>query len=76
LAVPTMIAASGLDLVKSHESFSNSEYAILVVGFITSFIVAIFAIKFLLKFVQNHTFIPFGVYRIIGAILFWLIIIR
>lgn len=76
LAVPTMIAASGLDLIKSHQTFTANQYQILVIGFITSFIVAIIAIKFLLKFVQTHTFIPFGIYRIIVAILFWILIIK
>lgn len=76
LAVPTMIAASGLDLIKSHEHFSLNQYEVLGIGFIGSFIVALIAIKFLLKYVQNHTFIPFGIYRIIVSILFWLLIIK
>ena len=76
LAVPTMIAASGLDLVKSHLSFTANQYELLAIGFISAFLVAIVAIKFLVRFIQNHTFIPFGVYRIAVAILFWLIIIR
>ena len=77
LAVPTMIAASALDISKSNfASYSSSEFTFLAVGFITSFIVAILAVKFFLNFIKNHTFIPFGIYRIILAILFWLIILR
>ncbi len=76
LAVPTMLAATGLDLVKSDFHFSSYEFSLLAVGFIGSFIVAILAIKFLLKFVQNHTFIPFGIYRIVLAILFFLFVLR
>lgn len=77
LAVPTMIAASGLDIVKSNfSSYSANELIILAVGFITSFVVAILAVKFFLNFIKNHTFIPFGIYRIILAILFWLLIVR
>lgn len=75
LAVPTMFAASGLDIIKSTFSFSPYEYSLLAVGFIGSFIIAIGAVKFLLGFIQNHTFIPFGIYRIIIAILFWLIVV-
>lgn len=76
LAVPTMIAATGLDLVKEKFTFTNDQYVLLAIGFIGSFIVAIIAIKWLLGFVRNHTFIPFGIYRIILAILFWLVIVK
>lgn len=71
LAVPTMLAATGLDLLKSAGSFHSGNLGFLGVGFITSFIVAILAIKFLLYFVQRNNFIPFGIYRIALAILFW-----
>ena len=76
LAVPTMAAATGLDLLKSGFAFSQNEYSMILVGFAGSFIVAIFAVKFLLKFVQTNTFIPFGIYRIILALLFWAFIVR
>ena len=76
LAIPTILAASGLDLLKSNFAFTSYEYSLLAVGFIGSFIVAIAAVKFLLRFIQNHTFIPFGIYRIILAILFYLIILK
>jgi len=76
LAIPTMFAASGLDLIKSHFSFSPYEYSVLAVGFIGSFVVALFAVKFFLKFIQTHTLIPFGVYRIILSILFFLFVLK
>lgn len=69
LAVPTMIAATGLDLVKTSFNFSASEWGVLAVGFITSYIVAIIAIKWLLSYVRRYSFIPFGIYRIVIAIL-------
>lgn len=74
LAIPTMAAATGLDLIKSDFNFSTNEYSLLAVGLLGSFITAIFAIKFLLKFVQTHTFISFGIYRIILSILFFFFI--
>lgn len=70
LAVPTMLAATGLDLIKNAGSFSQSEFGVLTVGFIVSFLVAIGSIKFLVKFVKNHKFTSFGIYRIIIAIVF------
>jgi len=76
LAIPTMLAATFLDLVKSKFSFTLSEYSILITGLIGSFIVAVFAVKFLLNFIKKHTFIPFGIYRIILAIIFWLFILK
>jgi len=76
LAIPTMFAASLLDILKSNFSFTPYEYSILIVGFIGSFVVAIFAVKFLLNFIKNHTFIPFGIYRIILAIIFGLFMLK
>lgn len=70
LAIPTMAAATALDLFKNINLFSSSQMDFLIVGFVTAFIAAIIAIKFLLKFIQNHTFIPFGIYRIIVALIF------
>ena len=74
LAVPTMLAATALDLLKSAGEFSLNQMEFLLVGFIASFIVAILSIKFLLHFIKNHTFIWFGVYRIAVALLFWFVI--
>lgn len=76
LAIPTMAAATGLDLVKSNFAFSGNEYMLLGIGLIGSFITALFAVKFLIKFVQTNTFIPFGIYRIVISILFFLFILR
>lgn len=76
LAIPTIFAASGLDLVKSNFAFTSSEYLLLFVGLVGSFITALFVVKFFLKYVQTHTFIPFGIYRIILSILFWMFMIK
>jgi undecaprenyl-diphosphatase len=76
LAIPTMFAASSLDLIKSQFSFSLSEYSILAVGFIGSFLVAIITVKIFLNFVKKHSFIPFGIYRIILSIVFVLFMLK
>ncbi|MEI8096481.1 MAG: undecaprenyl-diphosphate phosphatase [Candidatus Moraniibacteriota bacterium] len=75
LAVPTMVAATALDLLKNAHSFSSSDVSALLVGLIVSFVVAIGAIKFFLRFIGTHTFIPFGIYRIVVALLFFFFII-
>jgi undecaprenyl-diphosphatase len=71
LAVPTMCAAVGLDLLKSAKLFSHAQYGVLAVGFLTSFVVGVASIKFLLYFIKSHNFIYFGVYRIVVAVVFW-----
>jgi len=76
LAIPTMTAATAFDLGKSHFSFNSNEIGLLAIGFFGSFIVAILAVKFFLNFIQKHTFIPFGIYRIVLAILFYLLIVK
>lgn len=73
LAVPTMAAATALDIWKSADVFSFSDWQILTVGFVTSFFVAMFSIKWLLAFIKTHTFIWFGIYRIVVGILFLLL---
>lgn len=70
LAVPTMLAATGLDIVKSYKLFTPANLSIIGVGFLVSFLTAILSISFLLKFIKNNNFIPFGIYRIILSLLF------
>lgn len=68
LAIPVMVGASGLRLVKfflKGNMFSSSELAILGVGCVVAFVVSILAIRFLMGFVKRHDFKPFGWYRIV-----------
>lgn len=76
LAVPTMLAASGLDLIKNADYFSKDQFGVLTIGFIVSFITAMASIKFLLSFIKKHNFAPFGVYRILLTLFFWLIVLK
>ena len=73
LAVPTMLAATGLDLIKTHFLFTGQEYFILAIGFLGAFISAIITVKFFIKFVQKNNFIGFAIYRIVLTIIFWLV---
>ena len=70
LAVPTMLAASAYDLLKSGSSFSSPQFGMLAVGFIVSFFVAMASIRFLINYIKKHTFIPFGVYRVVISLIF------
>lgn len=70
LAVPTMLAATGYDMMRSASLFRADDFTLLAVGFGISFIVALLSLKLLLGFVRRYSFVPFGVYRIVTAILF------
>ncbi len=70
LAVPTMLAASGYDLLKTELIFSNEQLIMLALGTLVAFIAAWFAVKVFLKFVSNHGFTAFGYYRILIGVLF------
>ena len=75
LAVPTMLAATGYDLIRSGPQFSVGEFQYLLAGFATAFVVAHLSIKFLLRFIKTHTFIPFGVYRIV-LVICWVLLLK
>lgn len=76
LAVPTMAAATGLDLLKSYKDFSSADVTVLIIGFVASFVVALIAIKWFLGFVRKHTFTGFGIYRIVAALLLAFFLIK
>ena len=64
LAVPTMLGASALKLLKFGFDFSSTEITVLLIGMIVAFAVSLFAIKFLMEYVKKHDFKVFGYYRI------------
>lgn len=76
LAVPTMLAATGLDILKTNFSYTLNEWFTMLLGFIGAFIVALVVIKWFLNFAKTNTFVPFGIYRIIASVLFYLIVIK
>jgi undecaprenyl-diphosphatase len=75
LAVPTMLAASGLELIKGHDALAGN-YPALAVGFVVSFITAIIAIKSFLGYIKRHSFAAFGWYRIVLALVYFLVFVR
>lgn len=69
LALPIMFAATGYDLLKSHDLLSMSDAGIFLAGFVMAFISALIVIRVLIRYVANHDFTVFAWYRIIfGAI--------
>jgi undecaprenyl-diphosphatase len=75
LAVPTMLAASVLDLYKSHDALAGNNAA-LGIGFVVSFVTAVAAIKSFLTYLKKHDFAAFGWYRIVLAVVFFLVFVR
>lgn len=75
LAIPTMLSAAAYDLYKNGFEFGKGEWADLSLGFIVSFFVALFVVKWLLNYIKNNSFAVFGWYRIIVSIILALILI-
>lgn len=82
VSIPTMIAATGYDLLKTlHPKHAEGTDAIaplvmtghgwivLAIGFVVSFFVALGVVEWFLQWVRKHGFVPFAVYRIIAGIL-------
>ncbi len=73
LALPVMLAASGLDLLKHYQDFAGAQLWPLLAGFLTAFLAAWLVMKWLIAFLNRFTFNAFGIYRIMfGLLLLWL----
>ena len=70
LAIPTMLAATMYDLLKSWSVLAVTDIPMFAVGFIVSFVSAVIVVKAFLAYVSNHTFSIFAWYRIaLGLVL-------
>jgi|GEM_PF-32585 len=68
VGIPTMFAASAHELVKYRKDLMGGGHQLLldiVLGFFVSMVVAFFVVKWLLRFIQTHTFNGFGIYRVL-----------
>ncbi len=70
LAIPTMFAASGYDLLKEKDNIHSEDLKLLLFGALVAFVVAIFAVKGFIAFLNKYGFKHFGWYRIALGILF------
>ncbi len=75
LAVPMMLGATVLDLYKSYSFLSLADLPMFATGFVTAFIVALFAIKAFLTVIKRISFVPFAIYRFIVAIAVYVVFI-
>jgi len=68
MAIPVMVGASALKLIKLGFSYTAMEWLIIAVASITSFAVSMLVVKALIGYVKSHDFSIFGVYRILLSI--------
>jgi undecaprenyl-diphosphatase len=69
LAIPTLGAATLYDLFRSLRNLNSSDAAFLLVGTVVAGVVAWLSIGWLLRYVAHHTFLPFGVYRVLAGLI-------
>ncbi|MBM7662569.1 undecaprenyl-diphosphatase [Bacillus mesophilus] len=67
MAVPIMLGASALSLLKNWEYFTPDAFPFLAAGFISAFIFAYVSVRFFLKLIHRIKLTPFAIYRIILA---------
>ncbi len=75
LAIPTIAGASVYDFFKNSSELTSSNLYLILIGLVVSFLSALFVIKWFINFVSKHSFVSFGIYRIIIGILVLLFIV-
>jgi undecaprenyl-diphosphatase len=78
VGIPTMLAAGGLQIFKALRNASGAPpegWALVALGTLVAAAVSFIAVKWLLRFVQTHTFVTFGWYRIALALIIFLLVV-
>lgn len=77
LAVPTMLAASVLDLYKNWARLDGNNLLVIAIGFAAAFVSALIVVRWLIRFVSRHGFGPFAWYRIaVGVVMAIFLLLR
>lgn len=78
VAVPTILAASGLDIIKMRDVvIANSDHMdVLAVGFVTAAISAFIVVRWLIGYLQSNSLVAFGWYRVIAGIILILMFVN
>jgi undecaprenyl-diphosphatase len=72
LAIPTLLAACVYEAVKNRALLSSADAGMFGVGFVAAFVSAFLCVRWLLRYVSHHDFIPFAWYRIaFGALILY-----
>lgn len=74
VGIPTLLAAGGFKIFKALKEGATEDWGLLALGAVVAAGVSFLAVKWLLRFVQTHSFVSFGIYRILcGILLLWLL---
>lgn len=76
VGIPTMLAAGTLEIYGELKDGGHEDWGMLALGFIVSAAVSFVAVKWLLHYVQSHTFVSFGIYRIALGVLILILLFR
>jgi undecaprenyl-diphosphatase len=87
LSMPTMVVATGFDFLKTvmphhHEAdiaplaMNSHAWAVLAIGFVVSFIVALAVVAWFMNWVRARGFVPFAIYRIVLGIVLLTLLMR
>jgi undecaprenyl-diphosphatase len=87
LSIPTMFMATGYDLLKTiHRGYATAaiapltmnshSWSVLAIGFVVAFVVALGVVAWFLRWVRNHGFAPFAIYRIVFGVLLLIMLYR
>ncbi|MNN55637.1 Undecaprenyl-diphosphatase [compost metagenome] len=68
-----MAGASALSLLKNWQYFTLDALPFFIAGFISAFVFALISIRFFLKLIDRIKLVPFAIYRIVLAIIIWVI---
>ncbi|MFC7439832.1 undecaprenyl-diphosphate phosphatase [Laceyella putida] len=74
MAVPIMLGASTISLIKNWDSFTLDALPFFIAGFVSAFIFALLSIRFFLKLINKIKLVPFAIYRIVLAVILYLIV--
>ncbi|MFD3258911.1 undecaprenyl-diphosphate phosphatase [Paenibacillus lentus] len=73
MAVPIMCGASAISLYKNWEYMTLDALPFFIAGFISAFVFALLSIRFFLKLINRIKLMPFAIYRILLAIVIWIV---
>jgi undecaprenyl-diphosphatase len=71
LAIPTLLGAGVYSLYKERALLSVDDWPLFMVGLVISFVSAWICVKWLLRYISTHSFVPFAYYRIVFGLLIW-----